>query len=197
MTTMDPSPDVRAPHLLRLLRHGATTANVAGLRCGGDLDLPLTDAGRQQAHDAALRLRRLHPTPGVIVTSDLQRTRETAAIVAEHFTGVPVLVEAAFAERRLGQWNLLPVSQTQPWLEAGCTPPGGESDAEFVDRIAQGLGRIRAHLPLRVLLVGSKGVDRALGVLAGCPRTTDLGNGEISEFALQGDDFLHTAQGPP
>ena len=197
MTTMAPSPDARAPHLLRLLRHGATTANAAGLRCGGDLDLPLTDAGRQQARDAALRLCRPHGAPGVIVTSDLQRTRETAAIVAERFPGVPVIVEAAFAERRLGQWNLQPVSLTQPWLEAGCTPPGGESDAEFVDRIARGLQHIRAQLPLRPLLVGSKGVARALGVLAGTPLATDLDNGEVAEFELHRDDVLHTAQGTP
>lgn len=195
-TTLDTS-RARAPHLLRLLRHGATTANEAGLRCGGDLDLPLTDGGRQQAREAAARLRQLQPAPGLIVTSDLQRTRETAAIVAASFPGVPVLVEPAFAERRLGQWNLQPVTLTQPWLEAGCTPPGGESDAEFVDRIARGLQRIRAQLPLRPLLVGSKGVARALGVLAGTPLATDLDNGEVAEFELHRDDVLHTAQGTP
>lgn len=194
---MPPLPDGPTPYLLRLLRHGATTANTAGLRCGGDLDLPLTDAGRQQARDAGARLRRLQPAPGLIVTSDLQRTRETAAIVAVSFPGVPVIVEPAFAERLLGQWNLQPVALTQTWLDAGCTPPGGESDAEFVDRIAQGLRRIRPHLPLHPLLVGSKGVARALGVLAGSPRTTDLDNGEITEFELHRDAVLHTAQGTP
>jgi len=197
MRPMDTLPDGPARYRLRLLRHGATSANTAGLRCGGDLDLPLTDLGRQQARDAAARLRRLQPAPGLIVTSDLQRTRETAAIVAESFPGVRVIVEPAFAERRLGLWNLQPIAQTQPWLEAGSTPPGGESDAEFVERIARGLLRIREHLPRQPLLVGSKGVARALGVLAGSPRATALGNGEIADFELHRDDFLHTAQGTP
>ena len=128
---------------LRFVRHGATAANLAGLRCGGDLDLPLTQAGREQAAAAAHLIARLDPPVGLIVSSDLQRTRETAAIIARALPGVPVIIEPAFAERSLGDWNLRPLDQTKASLEAGCTPPGGESNAEFTGRVTQALRRIK------------------------------------------------------
>ena len=47
--------DGTSPPLL-FMRHGATAPNAAGLRCGGDVDLPLTDLGHRQAVQAAQRL---------------------------------------------------------------------------------------------------------------------------------------------
>ncbi len=181
MTQNNPHP-ARLP--LRFVRHGATAANLAGLRCGGDLDLPLTDLGRAQAVDCAKRLARLQPPIGLIVTSDLKRTRETAAFISQALPGVPLVVEPHFAERRLGEWNLWPIATTQPWLEARMTPPGGESDDEFADRIARALRRVKGQLDQRPLLVASKGVARMLGELAGLPDRLDLGNGVIAEFDL-------------
>jgi len=178
---------------LRFVRHGATAANLAGLRCGGDLDLPLTDLGRAQAAEAAVQLAPLRPAIGLIVTSDLSRTRETAAIIAHTMPGIEVLVEPDLAERRLGEWNLKPIAATQAWLEARCTPPGGESDDEFADRIARGLRRIKAQLPARPLVVGSKGVARILGELVGLPHRLDLGNGVVAEFDLAEQPCLETA----
>ena len=169
---------------LRFVRHGATVANLAGLRCGGDLDLPLTDEGRHQAVVAARRIARLDPPIGIIVTSDLQRTRETAAIIAEALPGRRILVEPGFAERRLGGWNLRPIDETQAWLEARQTPPGGESDDEFVDRIDHAMRRIEGELANTPLLVGSKGVARALGELMRLPVRLKIANGAIAEFDL-------------
>jgi len=180
----------RAP--LRFVRHGATSANLAGLRCGGDLDLPLTDLGRAQAVDCAMRLARLQPPIGLIVTSDLKRTRQTAAYISAALPGVPVIVEPEFAERMLGEWNLKPIAATQPWLEARCTPPGGESDDEFADRIARALRRVKGQLHERPLLVGSKGVARMLGELVGLPDRLELGNGVVAEFDLADRPCLAT-----
>ena len=182
---------------VRFLRHGATAANLAGLRCGGDLDLPLTAIGRQQAQHAAQLVNKLQLPIGLIVTSDLSRTRETAQIIAAVLPGVPIVIEPELAERRLGEWNLRPIAETQPWLAARCTPPGGESDDEFVDRIARGVRRIKVQLPLRPLLVGSKGVARAMGELVGWPHRLELDNGEIAEFDLASRPFLQTTWGAP
>ena len=188
------SHDALAPRLsLRFLRHGATSANQARLRCGGDLDIPLTDLGRQQAAEAAQQVARLSDPIGLIVTSDLQRTRETAAIIAAALPGVPVVIEPAFAERSLGRWNLKPIGETQALLEARCTPPGGESDKEFTERIAKGLRRIKTYLPDRPLLVGSKGVARVMGELVAWPYRLDLGNGEIAEFEFASRPCLETS----
>ncbi len=177
---------------LRFVRHGATAANLAGLRCGGDLDVPLTDLGREQAAHAARRIAGLALPVGLIVTSDLQRTRETASIIAAALPDAQVVVEPAFAERRLGEWNLRPVAETQPWFEARCTPPGGESDAEFTDRIARALRGLKAQLPQRPLLVGSKGVARVMAELIGLPERLELDNGAIAELDFAGKPCLQS-----
>ncbi len=185
--------DGRLP--LRFVRHGATAPNLAGLRCGGDLDVPLAGIGREQAYAAARRIAALEPPVGLIVTSSLKRNRETAAIVAEHLPQARVIVEPAFGERRLGEWNLLPIAQTQPWFEARLTPPGGESDTELLDRIARAVRSIKRQLAERPLLVGSKGVARVLGELIGMTERLELENGAVWEFDFAAHPCLETAWG--
>jgi probable phosphoglycerate mutase len=170
--------------LLRFVRHGATFANSAGLRCGGDLDLSLTPLGFAQAERVAAQVAALDPPVGLIVTSALRRTRQTAGTIARGLPAVPMVIEPAFAERRLGRWNLAPIDASQPWFESRLTPPGGESDDEFVDRISRAVQTIRAQLPRRPLLVASKGVARALGELTGRHARLEPANGEIVEFDL-------------
>ena len=170
---------------LLFMRHGVTALNAAGLRCGGDVDPPLADLGQRQSLQAAQHLAALHPRVGVIVVSALQRTRQTADIVGRALRGVPIVVEAAFNERRLGEWNRRPIAETQAELAAGITPPGGESNAEFTRRITHGVAS--TLLPLigeRVLLVASKGVARVLGELAGQSASAALDNAGIAVFDL-------------
>lgn len=190
-----PQPSPHAVLPLRFVRHGATAPNMAGLRCGGDLDVPLTALGRQQAHEAARTIARLEPAVGLIVTSDLVRTRETAAIIAAALPDVPIIIEPAFAERRLGQWNLRSIEETQAWLEARCTPPGGESNNEFIERIARAVRGIKEQLAYRPLLVGSKGVARVMGELIGIEHRVELDNGVVAEFDFAQRPCLSTAWG--
>lgn len=171
---------------LIFLRHGATEANLAGLRCGGDRDLPLTELGRRQVSEAAMALRAQGLSFGLIVSSDLLRTRESAEIIARTAPGVPVLIEPAFAERRLGAWNLQAIADTEAALASGATLPGGESSADFVQRIAGALQVLLPHLGQRPLLVGSKGVARALRVLLGKTHRHGLANAEVMQFDLAG-----------
>lgn len=191
------STTIDSPSSLILVRHGATEPNLAGLRCGGDLDVALTELGRRQATQAALQLRALEVPVGVIVTSDLQRTRETADIIVQVLGRIEIVIEPAFSERRLGSWNLRPAAETQRALLARETPPGGEADVEFVERIARAT---QAHLVPRLrqrpLLVGSKGVARALGELLGLPDLEPLANGEwhrydLAEYAHRHADACH------
>ena len=188
-----PNPDAVLP--LRFVRHGATAPNMAGLRCGGDLDVPLTALGRQQAAEAGRRVAELEPPVGLIVTSDLVRTRESAAIIAASLPGVPIIIEPGFAERSLGAWNLRPIDETQPWFEARCTPPGGESDSEFIDRIARALRGIKQQLIYRPVLVGSKGVARVMAELIGIEHRLELDNGAVAEFDFAARPCLETAWG--
>lgn len=170
---------------LLFMRHGATALNAAGLRCGGDVDLPLSDLGHRQSWQAAEHLASLRPRVGVIVVSALQRTRQTADIIGWAVPGVDVVIDPAFNERRLGEWNRRSIAETQAALSAGVTPPGGESNAEFTQRIADAV--TATLLPLlgrRPLLVASKGVARVLGELAGVGPSAPLDNASIAVFDL-------------
>ena len=146
-------------------RHGETEPNARGVRCGGDVDAPLTERGLRQAEalGATLRGRGI----GVIVTSPLQRTRRTAEIVAQALDGIPVAFEPLFAERRLGEWNGRSIAETEPLIRAQQAPPGGESETEFRDRVARALETLRPHLPRVALVVSSRGVSRMLHLLCG------------------------------
>lgn len=178
------------PHgsVLHFVRHGATAANLVGLRCGGDIDLPLTDVGRRQALSAGRALVSQHLGIARIVTSDLQRTRETAALIAgvlgAHGHLPQVVVEPAFCERRLGDWNLTPTADTEIAMRAGLVPPGGESGEVFRDRILGALDRVRALMDQPLLVVGSKGVARVLGEISGLPGRLALDNGVLCRFEL-------------
>jgi probable phosphoglycerate mutase len=177
-------PVVPVDQRLRFIRHGATALNQAGLRCGGDLDVPLVAAGRAQVRHAVPSLARLQPALDLIITSDLRRTQETAHLIAQALGGVRIVIEPGLSERRLGEWNGQPAAQTHARLVAGETPPGGESDAEFNARIRAALHRIRPLLGRQPLLVGSKGVARVLGELAGLPGRLSVDNAALVVFDL-------------
>jgi probable phosphoglycerate mutase len=169
---------------LLFLRHGATALNASGLRCGGDVDLPISDLGHRQVTAAAREIAQSGRRIDIIVSSGLRRTRETAEIVSRHLGGVEVVIEPRLDERRLGAWNRRPIVENQAQLAAGVTPPGGETNDEFTRRI---LGAAAATLlpllPRGVLLVGSKGVARVLGELTGHVRDP-LDNAEVEAFDL-------------
>jgi probable phosphoglycerate mutase len=173
------------PFTLYFVRHGVTEPNFRGFRCGGDLDLPLMDIGCDQAYLLAKQMEKMNLKIGVIIAGSLIRTRQTASIVSGVLGNVPIEVEPLVNERRLGQWNNRPIAETEDLLAARVTPPGGESEDEFTQRIALALEHMRPFLDRRPLLVSSKGVGRVLNGLLGGSGRMQVGNGEIVEFSVQ------------
>ena len=167
------------------VRHGATEPNMTGLRCGGDLNFPLTELGREQALATARRIRDLNSGVELIVCSSLIRTRQHAEIVSGVLGGVPIIIDPLLDERRMGEWNLRSVADTEKLLAQGMGPPGGETEQEFVARVAQAFKRFPMLLPLNPLVVSSKAVARVLNLLLGGSGRLTLGNGEIVQFTLQ------------
>lgn len=167
---------------LLFVRHGATDHNLRRLRCGGDLDVDLSPVGREQARDAARRLRRYGMPVGLIVTGSLSRTRETAEIIGAQLGGVPTIEEPLFNERRLGQWNARPYAENEAMLRSGVTPPDGESAAAFSERVRQALDRVRPLLPHEILVVSSSGVGRVLNEILNGGGHLEAGNAEIFAF---------------
>ncbi len=121
---------------LLLVRHGRTAANARGLLLGRE-DPPLDDTGRLQA--AALAESVASGAFGRIlgvVSSPLQRTRETA----EAF-GHPITIDDRLIELDYGEYDGTPVSDVpvdvwQRWQsDLTFAPPGGESIAALGRRV--------------------------------------------------------------
>ena len=167
------------------MRHGETEFNRRNVRCGGDMDIPLTDLGEEQAQTAGRRLAVDHPDIDAILAGPLLRTRRTAEIVAAHLATISAIgILPDLIERRLGEWNGRGVAETQADLSAGITPPGGESEAEFQARIRRLLQALSLLPYRRPLLVGSKGVGRVLSLLLEPPGRQPLGNTDLVQFHL-------------
>ena len=144
-----------------LLRHGETALS-GGRRFAGRGDIPLTGAGLQQAAAAAARLA-ARGGLDLIITSPLQRARQTAGAVAAA-TGVPVVAEDGWMETDFGEWEGLTHAeaaqrwpdQAAAWLtDPGAAPPGGESLAATSDRVLTALGSLLAGHPAATVLVVS------------------------------------------
>ncbi|MRR51538.1 MAG: histidine phosphatase family protein [Rhodocyclaceae bacterium] len=170
------------------LRHGCTDYNQAGLRCGGDIDIPLNAEGRRQAAQAAQLIAASGWPLAWIVTSPLQRTQATAAAVAAALGDATVNVDPRLCERRLGAWNGQPAELTESALRRGETPPGGESRADFRTRVLAWLEDWQSRLAQPGLIVASKGISRVLSEeLAGEDCRAD--NGQVLVFAYNRTGF--------
>lgn len=124
-----------------LARHGATSWSGSNARYCGATDLPLNDAGRQQA--AALA-RRLEDEPlAAVIATDLVRTQETARPIAENH-GLEVGIVRELRELHYGEWEGLTWAEIEDRFpdavrerEQGIVRvpvPGGESLRQLLDR---------------------------------------------------------------
>jgi len=169
---------------LYFVRHGITEPNTLGLRCGGDNDVPMTEAGCEQVLQLAREIERRNLGIGVIVAGSLIRTRHTAQIISEALGGVPIEIEPLVNERRLGEWNSRSIAETEDLLRRKITPPGGESEAEFTARIERALEALTRFRDRTPLIVSSKGVGRIMNTLLGGEGRMQVGNAEIVKFDM-------------
>lgn len=99
---------------VHLVRHGQSTWNVERRLQGQIAHPPLTEQGRVDAMRAAHTLReRLGGQGARLLTSDLQRARQTAAIIAEHL-GLVARATAALREQHLGDMQGRLTSELRP-----------------------------------------------------------------------------------
>jgi probable phosphoglycerate mutase len=125
---------------LILVRHGQTVDNVAGIAQGWN-DSALSDVGRSQVAQLAVRIAALHPS--ALYSSPLGRAMSTAAAIAET-TGLPIVRLEDLREMSYGGWegrSFLEVRRDdeatyQQWMadpEVSC--PNGESHADVRRRL--------------------------------------------------------------
>ena len=148
------NPASNATTELVIVRHGQTAANIAGLLVGRQ-DVLLTDLGHEQAKRAAGEVATLQPN--ALVSSPLQRARQTAKPIAERTLLFPE-VEEEIAEFGFGDfegWTEKDALDRHPHLRPLITGeahpderwPNGESGSGFVTRVFDGISRIVADHP--------------------------------------------------
>jgi broad specificity phosphatase PhoE len=162
--------------MLFLSRHGETDWNAEG-RFQGHADPPLNEHGRAQARGLAHRLEKM--SFAAIYASDLQRSRETAEIVAAPH-GLEVVSLPELREVDTGSWSGLDRTEIEArwpgaidrWRTDGEHGwEGGESYQEMAARIVACLDRLaREHDRDQILYLGHGGTIR--GVLAHAHRVS-------------------------
>ena len=149
---------------LIMVRHGESEGN-AIRRFTTSGETQITELGRRQAHDAAVKIKLMFK-PTLVIASTFLRARETGRIIAEEL-GVPLELESEFREQSLGQLAGQPYESVQQdpafdpkqsWL---WRPPGGESHIDVRARIAPVLNRVAQKYPdAEIVIVSHGGVMR-------------------------------------
>ena len=195
-----PSEEPQQATRVLAIRHGETDWNVA-TRIQGQLDIPLNETGRWQAHRLALAVA--EEGVDAVYASDLLRARQTAESVAAG-CGCAVVTDVGLRERGFGVFEGLTYEeirqrfpeQSERWRkrDPDFGAEGGETLREFFVRSVATVARLAAaHPGQTVAMVSHGGVMDALyraasRIALDAPRSWQLGNASINRL-------LHTPQG--
>jgi 2,3-bisphosphoglycerate-dependent phosphoglycerate mutase len=149
--------------VIRLVRHGESTWNAAGLLQGRTAHVGLTARGRAQARGAA---RRLAGFGGPILTSPQRRALQTATIIGSAL-GLPVTQCPELREQSHGEWEGRAVAELPPWPDdPDWAPPGGETARALHARAAGFLAGLEGPA---VLVTHGETIRALLAAAAGLP----------------------------
>ncbi|MEO8798363.1 MAG: histidine phosphatase family protein [Polyangiaceae bacterium] len=153
---------------LHLLRHGETELSADGTFCG-EIDAPLSQAGREQAERAADHLVKLNLE--AIYVSPMMRAQTTAAPTAKRL-GLTPQIEDGLREIGYGVWDgrkESEIKQNDPQTYALWTsdpsvhaPPGGENGFAIAARAVPIVERVSQAHDGNVLLVSHKATIRVI-----------------------------------
>lgn len=149
-----------------MIRHGQSIANRDGY-FSGNLDVALTDIGREQAALARAAVEALPLKPTKIIHSHLSRARDTAAIINQNLA-LGMVETPLIGEHFFGDWEGTTWEEVKDAFFNGANPPNGETHDEFNARIGCGLTFAfdQTECPL---VVCHGGVFRAFRALYGEP----------------------------
>ena len=166
---------------LLLIRHGQSTYNAEG-RLQGQADPPLSDAGRAEAE----RLKPFLPRFEQVVTSDLVRASETAAIL-----GYPeARRDVRWREIDVGEWSGRSIPQLRDqwdasWRGGSVTPPGGETWAQLQARVGGAVDELVAAGGDWLVICHGGVVRAAIAHVTGADATRIAGPANASATVLR------------
>jgi len=170
-----------------LVRHAETEANVKEIACGF-LDSPLTARGIIQAESLGRNLKKTVDGKVSIVHSALQRSIDTAHIIAQFLDTDDTTLNSDMNEHSFGDWEGLPWHDVLNYLNKGINPPNGESRSIYRARVVDCLKRTlnKSKDDSIPLIVAHGGTFYALASLYGFyPK--EIGNCSAVQFIPSGD----------
>ena len=167
---------------LYMMRHGETAWNAEN-RILGSTDIPLNEKGREQAREAAERLKDIRFD--VIYTSELSRAKETGLAVAVRQPGCKVFHDACLNENDFGDFEGKDrCSEEYQSEKRKCFKryPGGESFLDVAARVYPFIKSLLSDPQLQdktVLVVSHGGICRVISSYF-----RDMENEEFITFSM-------------
>jgi probable phosphoglycerate mutase len=195
-----------------LIRHGETAWN-AVRRLQGHIDIPLNAEGERQA--GALAQALAAESVDVIISSDLQRARQTAQAVADQYDGAKVHADANLRERCYGVFEGMLYTEVEQQYPAdfalwqardvdAVMPPGERVAESFRQFYARAISAIREwaerHPGKTIAVVAHGGVlecayREAVGMQLDSPRDFQVKNASINRFTFSDGKLALTSWG--
>ncbi len=180
-----------------IFRHGQSSYNLAGRTQGRTNDSVLTQLGREQAREVGQKLKNCGIE--VIVTSPLERARETAKLANETLN-VPLLVDERFIEVDVGEIEGMHYTEIQEkygekyqqWRSLDCKYEnmcfeGGETKKQVRQRVFGGLEDYAKNSAYDVIAVSSHGIMLTQVLIAMKVGVVDVKNGAILHICYDND----------
>lgn len=178
-----------------VIRHGETQWNREGRIQGYHGDSPLTPTGREQVRSLGERLAR--EGVDLLYSSDSGRTRETADPIGAA-TGLQVIHDRELRERAYGVFEGCRYTEVGSRFAAEYerfrsrdptyAPPGGESAAQFRERVLAAFRRIAAEATGQYAAVVTHGgvlgilYREAMGMPLEAPRDYPIANASLNRL---------------
>ena len=180
------------PTTIYLVRHGETPLTPFRKFSGdGPLNPALTAKGLIEADLVAQEIAKIQPD--ALITSPLQRTRQTAEIISKA-TGLPVSVNAIWTECSFGVWDGMSIDEVREafpeeyaqWLAStSYAPPEGESYESAMARALQGLlGLVDEYPGKKVCVVTHNGIIKTALAAAMKVDSTAIFNIDVSPCSI-------------
>ena len=180
------------PTTIYLVRHGETPLTPFRKFSGdGPLNPALTAKGLMEADLVAQEIAKIQPD--ALITSPLQRTRQTAEIISKA-TGLPISVDAIWTECSFGVWDGMSIDEVREafpeeyahWLAStSYAPPEGESYESAMARALQGLLSLVDEYPGKnVCVVTHNGIIKTALAAAMKVDSTAIFNIDVSPCSI-------------
>lgn len=183
-------PDLKIKSNWFLVRHGETDWNKEN-RILGDTDMPLNETGIEQAETTADFLKNKHVD--LIVSSDLERARKTAEIIAKA-TGAEMILDKSLREIHCGILEGMFIPEVNEkyggFLDRPYKELGGETLEEVEERAMEALRNHRKDYEHKNVVIVSHGallglVIKNIRKISHAESTgLDIGNTEVVRLEI-------------